>query len=52
MTGKIITSQKVNVTTGTTQFLMNNLELQMGTYLVTLQDADQLFKPVKVVVNR
>lgn len=50
MAGKIITSQKVNVANGTTQILMNNLELQMGTYLVTLQGANQLFKPVKVMV--
>ena len=55
LTGKIITSQKVNIANGTTQILMDHLELQMGTYLVTLQDDNLLsigMKPVKVMVSK
>lgn len=50
LTGKVITSQTVNVANGTTQILINDLDLKMGTYLVTLRGADEQVKPVKVMV--
>ncbi len=52
LTGKVITSQSVNVANGTTQILINDLDLKMGTYLVTLRGADQQLKPVKVMVTK
>ena len=52
LTGKVITSQSVNVANGTTQILIDNLDLKMGTYLVTLRGADQQLKPVKLVVTK
>ena len=52
LTGKVITTQTINVANGTTQILMDNLDLKMGTYLVTLRGADQQLKPVKVMVTK
>lgn len=51
MTGKVISTQKVNLVVGTTQILIDNLDLQKGTYLVTLRGADAQLKPVKVLVK-
>lgn len=52
MTGKVISSQKINLAIGTTQIVMENTDIQMGTYLVTLRGADQKIKPVKVMVTK
>ena len=51
MTGKLISSQKVNVAIGTTQIMIDDLELQKGTYLVTLIGGTTQLKPVKVLVK-
>ena len=52
MTGKIIASQKVNITTGTTQIMLEYLELEMGTYLVALSGSGKNLAPLKVMVNK
>lgn len=52
MTGKVIAFQQVNIAVGTTQMMLEDLELEMGTYLVTLRGADQKIKPVKVMVTK
>ena len=52
MTGKIISSQKVNVAIGKTHLMMDHLDLQMGTYMIQIRNADAQLKPVKMVINR
>ena len=56
MTGKIISSQKANLVVGTTQIVIDDLELQKGVYLVTLFVSNKpatktSLKPVKVMVK-
>src|SRR5690554_2953553 len=51
MTGKVISSQQVDVSNGTTQILFNNIDLQKGAYMLTLRGGGLQLKPVKVIVN-
>src|SRR5690554_1422559 len=51
MTGKVISSQQVDVSNGTTQILFNNIDLQKGAYMITLRGGGLQLKPVKVIVN-
>ena len=50
MSGKIIHYQKVDVGVGTKQIIFDNLEIQNGTYFLTLQTSNKDLKPVKIVV--
>ncbi len=52
MTGKVIATQNLNIVAGTTQVLMNDLDLSNGAYLVSLRGVDLQLKPIKVMVNR
>ncbi|RYM35983.1 T9SS type A sorting domain-containing protein [Brumimicrobium glaciale] len=52
ITGKIVTSKKVDISNGTTQVLMNDLDLRKGSYLVWLKGTDVALKPIKVIVSQ
>lgn len=52
LAGKIITSLTLNIPVGTTQILIEGLDLQMGTYFVQIRENGNQLKPAKVVVNR
>ena len=51
MTGKVILTQKVNITNGTTQILMGDLDLRKGLYWVSMEGIQTQLKPLMVVVN-
>ena len=51
MTGKVITFQNVDVSVGTTQVMMDNLNLPKGAYLVSLQGSGMHLRPIKVIVD-
>ena len=51
MMGRTVISQKINVVVGSNQILISNGDLQVGTYMVTVEGVDEHLKPIKVVVN-
>ncbi|RYM35986.1 T9SS type A sorting domain-containing protein [Brumimicrobium glaciale] len=50
-TGKIVVSEEIDISNGTTQFTVNKLDLSKGVYLVSIIGVDNQLKPVKVVLN-
>ncbi|PWH85495.1 T9SS type A sorting domain-containing protein [Brumimicrobium oceani] len=50
MTGKIISSRQVDISAGTNQFMVGDLALSKGAYLLSLLGANAVLKPLKVVV--
>src|SRR5690554_3807751 len=49
--GKVITSQKVNISNGKTQIMIGDLGLQKGVYLISLKGKSIELKPTKVIVQ-
>lgn len=57
MTGKVIISRKINIVDGTTQIMIDDLNLQMGTYLVSIRFSEKKsttreLNPIKVVITK
>lgn len=50
VTGKIVSVRTFDIVKGKNQFLINDLDLQMGTYFVNVL-SESAFKPARIVVN-
>lgn len=52
LTGKIIQEMDLNLNVGTTQVAFNQENLQMGTYLIRIQESNLGLKPVRLVIKK
>ncbi len=51
LTGKVINERSTNILEGKNQFTFEGLDLQLGTYIVQLNSANQTIQPVRIVVE-
>ena len=52
LTGKIIQQMELNLNVGTTQVAFDQENLQMGTYLIRIQESNLGLKPVRLVITK
>ena len=51
LTGKVINARSTNILEGKNQFTFEDLDLQLGTYIINLNTGNGKINPVRVVVN-
>jgi hypothetical protein len=51
LTGKVINERSTNILEGKNQFTFEDLDLQLGTYIIQLNAGNQRIQPVRVVVE-
>ncbi len=51
ISGKVIANRVLDLKVGKNQVFFNELGLQLGTYIISIQDSDNQIRPIRVVVN-